>query len=121
MPEMERVGAIQSSWLNHASQRIYGGDVIHSGKYGFSLVTCLAMLLTACAPHHTHDALKQHPEIRPLTMPKASTEGQLFQVVVFHGCYDGATCTVSSANLPAIYGDHRISVRWQASLRGIMV
>lgn len=43
-------------------------------------------------------------------MPKAHTEGQPFQVAVFHGCYDGDTCTVSLADLPPIFGDH-ITVR----------
>lgn len=43
-------------------------------------------------------------------MPKSSTEGQPFEVATFHGCYDGDTCTVSLANLPAVFGDH-ITVR----------
>jgi endonuclease YncB( thermonuclease family) len=44
-------------------------------------------------------------------MPKAHTEGQPFEVAVFHGCYDGDTCTVSlHSNIPALFGDH-ITVR----------
>ena len=44
-------------------------------------------------------------------MPKAHTEGHPFKVAVFHGCYDGDTCTVSlSAGIPALFGDH-ITVR----------
>lgn len=43
-------------------------------------------------------------------MPKATTQAQPFQVAVFHGCYDGDTCTVSLANLPPVLGDH-ITVR----------
>jgi endonuclease YncB( thermonuclease family) len=44
-------------------------------------------------------------------MPKAHTEGRPFDVAVFHGCYDGDTCTVSlSDNIPALFGDH-ITVR----------
>lgn len=62
--------------------------------------------LFACAP----TTPREKPEIRPLTMPKATTQGQPFQVAVFHGCYDGDTCTVSLANLPPIFGDH-ITVR----------
>lgn len=43
-------------------------------------------------------------------MPKAHTQGQPFQVAVFHGCYDGDTCTVSLADPPPLFGDH-ITVR----------
>ena len=44
-------------------------------------------------------------------MPKASTEGHPFEVAIFHGCYDGDTCTVSLAeNISAVFGDH-ITVR----------
>jgi endonuclease YncB( thermonuclease family) len=44
-------------------------------------------------------------------MPKANTEGHPFEVAIFHGCYDGDTCTVSlAANIPALFGDH-ITVR----------
>ncbi|MCS6316186.1 MAG: hypothetical protein H8K05_00045 [Nitrospira sp.] len=43
-------------------------------------------------------------------MPKATTQGQPFQVAVFHGCCDGDTCTASLAELPPIFGDH-ITVR----------
>jgi endonuclease YncB( thermonuclease family) len=44
-------------------------------------------------------------------MPKAHTESQPFGVAVFHGCYDGDTCTVSlPENIPALFGDH-ITVR----------
>lgn len=43
-------------------------------------------------------------------MPKTHTQGQPFQVAVFHGCYDGDTCAVSLADLPPLFGDH-ITVR----------
>jgi endonuclease YncB( thermonuclease family) len=44
-------------------------------------------------------------------MPKANTEGHPFDVAVFHGCYDGDTCTVSlPASVPALFGDH-ITIR----------
>jgi endonuclease YncB( thermonuclease family) len=44
-------------------------------------------------------------------MPKAHTEGHPFEVAVFHGCYDGDTCTVSLPDgIPALFGDH-ITVR----------
>ena len=64
---------------------------------------CLAILCSC--------GTQRHPEIRPLTMPKANTEGHPFEVAIFHGCYDGDTCTVSLAeNIPALFGDH-ITVR----------
>ena len=73
--------------------------------------TCITMLLflavlTSCASPIS----RTKPEIRPLTMPKAHTEGEPFQVALFHGCYDGDTCTVSLPDLPPIFGDH-ITVR----------
>ena len=38
-------------------------------------------------------------------------KGQPFEVAVFHGCYDGDTCTVSlPQGIPALFGDH-ITVR----------
>jgi endonuclease YncB( thermonuclease family) len=43
-------------------------------------------------------------------MPKATVQGQPFQVAQFHGCYDGDTCTVSLNDLPPVFGDH-ITVR----------
>jgi endonuclease YncB( thermonuclease family) len=64
----------------------------------------IAVLVSSCTAHHK-------PELRPLTMPKATTEGHPFQVAVFHGCYDGDTCTVSlPPTVPALFGDH-ITVR----------
>ena len=68
------------------------------------LLSLSLVVLCSCAP-------QRHPEIRPLTMPKANTEGHPFEVAIFHGCYDGDTCTVSLAeNIPALFGDH-ITVR----------
>ena len=70
-------------------------------------VITLFLSLAACAPSTSH----KHPEVRPLTMPKVNTEGHPFEVAIFHGCYDGDTCTVSLAeNIPALFGDH-ITVR----------
>jgi endonuclease YncB( thermonuclease family) len=44
-------------------------------------------------------------------MPQVGTTGEPFQVTIFHGCYDGDTCTVSlSHDIPALFGDH-ITVR----------
>ena len=44
-------------------------------------------------------------------MLKANTEGHPFGVAIFHGCYDGDTCTVSlPESIPALFGDH-ITVR----------
>ena len=67
------------------------------------------MLLTlpACSSHSIH----KKPEVRPLTMPQVRTDDQPFQVAIFHGCYDGDTCTVSlPKHIPALFGDH-ITVR----------
>lgn len=69
--------------------------------YVFLLALLLA--LPSCAS-------QGEPRIRPLTMPKAHTPGQPFEVAVFHGCYDGDTCTVSLSDLPPVFGDH-ITVR----------
>ena len=77
--------------------------------YGSSLSIAVSLLIigaaltSACAPHRSH-------EVGALTMPKATTHGQPFQVAIFHGCYDGDTCTVSLPDLPALFGDH-ITVR----------
>lgn len=79
-------------------------------RYGNTLDIAVSLLIisvaftSACAPHHPH-------EVGALTMPKAHTQGQPFQVSVFHGCYDGDTCTVTLADLPPIFGDH-ITVRF---------
>ncbi len=68
------------------------------------LLSFTSAVLFGCTSHRS-------PEIRPLTMPKAHTEGQPFEVAVFHGCYDGDTCTVSlPQGIPALFGDH-ITVR----------
>ncbi|HNP84260.1 MAG TPA: thermonuclease family protein [Nitrospira sp.] len=78
-------------------------------RYGSSLSIAVpvfvigATLIGACAPHRSH-------EVGALTMPKAHTQAQPFQVAIFHGCYDGDTCTVSLPYLPALFGDH-ITVR----------
>ena len=77
-----------------------------------ALFRCLLLLsyatLSGCASQQTKNA---HHQQRQLTMPKAYTEGQPFQVAVFHGCYDGDTCTVSlPPTIPALFGDH-ITVR----------
>ena len=73
-----------------------------------SILTALLLVLESCAPTPT----KKAPyEPRELTMPKAHTEGQPFEVAVFHGCYDGDTCTVSlHPTVPALFGDH-VTVR----------
>src|SRR5690349_9649717 len=71
----------------------------------------LVLTVPACAPLTHRTTAHKDPEVRPLTMPKASTEGHPFEVAVFHGCYDGDTCTVSlPENIPALFGDH-ITVR----------
>ncbi len=76
-----------------------------------------ALLLASCASPHAK------PEIRPLTMPKTSTEGQPLEVAAFHGCYDGDTCTVSlQPTLPALFGDHitvRLAVIDTPEIKGI--
>jgi micrococcal nuclease len=77
-------------------------------NYLLALLVSSLVLVAGCAPSGT----KKTPyEPRQLTMPKAHTEGQPFQVAVFHGCYDGDTCTVSlPPGIPALFGDH-ITVR----------
>jgi len=78
----------------------------HSGALNVAIFILLlfAQFITACASH-------RNPEIRPLTMPTAHTENHPFHVALFHGCYDGDTCTVSlQPTIPALFGDH-ITVR----------
>ena len=73
----------------------------------FSILS-LCTVLPGCA---TQQSKKAPYEPRQLTMPKVHTEGQPFEVAVFHGCYDGDTCTVSlEPAIPALFGDH-ITVR----------
>ena len=76
--------------------------------YLLALLVPLMALVAGCVPSET----KKAPyEPRQLTMPKAHTDGQPFEVAVFHGCYDGDTCTVSlPPGIPALFGDH-ITVR----------
>lgn len=76
--------------------------------YLLALLVPLMVLVAGCVPSET----KKAPyEPRQLTMPKAHTDGQPFEVAVFHGCYDGDTCTVSlPPGIPALFGDH-ITVR----------
>ena len=77
-------------------------------NYVLALLVPLMVLVAGCVPSGTK---KASYEPRQLTMPKAHTDGQPFEVAVFHGCYDGDTCTVSLASdIPTIFGDH-ITVR----------
>ena len=72
----------------------------------FLALALVVATLPACAPPTPRTTSHKHPEVRPLTMPKSSTEGHPFEVAVFHGCYDGDTCTVSLPNsVPALFGD----------------
>ena len=76
--------------------------------YLLTLFVTLMVLVAGCVPS---DTKKAPYEPRQLTMPKAHTDGQPFEVAVFHGCYDGDTCTVSlPPGIPALFGDH-ITVR----------
>ncbi|MEO7863254.1 MAG: thermonuclease family protein [Nitrospirales bacterium] len=77
-------------------------------NYVLALLVPLMVLVAGCVTPHTK---KVPDEPRQLTMPKAHTEGQPFEVAVFHGCYDGDTCTVSlPPGIPSLFGDH-ITVR----------
>ncbi len=62
----------------------------------------IMIAVTACAG----------PLCKELLSPQWGGEGTLAlsQVVLFHGCYDGDTCTFSFPTLPPIFGD-RIPVR----------
>ncbi len=74
-------------------------------------ILLLLLALTACTPPNPLTSSYKNPEVRPLTMPQVTTTDNPFQVAVFHGCYDGDTCTVSLPNsIPALFGDH-ITVR----------
>jgi micrococcal nuclease len=71
-------------------------------------ILILCTTLPGCA---SHQSKKAPYEPRQLTMPKVHNEGQPFEIAVFHGCYDGDTCTVSlEPAIPALFGDH-ITVR----------
>lgn len=52
------------------------------------------------------------PLCKELLAPQWGGEGTLSpkQVVLFHGCYDGDTCTFTFPTLPAVFGS-RLSVR----------
>lgn len=70
-------------------------------------ILLLLLALTACAPPKPLATSHKNPEVRPLTMPQVPTDDHPFQVAVFHGCYDGDTCTVSlPRDIPALFGDH---------------
>lgn len=74
-------------------------------------ILLLLLAMTACVPPTPRTTSHKDPEARPLTMPQVTTTGQPFHVAVFHGCYDGDTCTVSlPPSIPALFGNH-ITVR----------